>query len=122
MEQLEENIAIFQAPLTGVMTSAEKETVAAVKQVYDDRVAIGCTACSYCMPCPHGVNIPQVFRFYNVTSLGGKLEGARRSYERMLTRQESDASLCVECGECEEACPQELPIIETLKKAHALLA
>ena len=121
MGQLEENIAVFQEPLTGVMTDAEKAVVASVKEVYDRRVAIGCTACSYCMPCPHGVNIPQVFRFHNVVALGGDVERAKGSYKRMLTNQNSDATRCTECAECEELCPQELPIIQGLKDAHAVL-
>jgi predicted aldo/keto reductase-like oxidoreductase len=121
MDQLKENIAIFRHPLTGAMSDPEKEVVTAVKSVYDHRVAIGCTACNYCMPCDYGVNIPQVFRFHNVVALGGDLARARGSYKRMLVNQEADATRCTECGECEEACPQELAIIQGLKDAHAVL-
>jgi predicted aldo/keto reductase-like oxidoreductase len=28
------------------------------------------------------------------------------------------ADQCIECGECEEACPQKIPIAEWLKKVH----
>ncbi|MCE7746147.1 MAG: aldo/keto reductase, partial [Candidatus Heimdallarchaeota archaeon] len=31
----------------------------------------------------------------------------------------SDA--CIECGECEPKCPQKIPIIDQLKKAHEIL-
>jgi predicted aldo/keto reductase-like oxidoreductase len=31
------------------------------------------------------------------------------------------ADNCVECGECEEKCPQQIEIIENLKQAHQLL-
>jgi predicted aldo/keto reductase-like oxidoreductase len=34
---------------------------------------------------------------------------------------EQRASACVDCGECEEKCPQHIPIREELKKVHATL-
>jgi hypothetical protein len=33
-----------------------------------------------------------------------------------------NASECIECGECEEKCPQKVPIVEQLKKAHEILS
>jgi hypothetical protein len=32
------------------------------------------------------------------------------------------ADSCIECGECEPKCPQKIPIIEQLKKAHEILS
>ncbi|NMA95567.1 MAG: 4Fe-4S binding protein, partial [Clostridiales bacterium] len=44
----------------------------------------------------------------------------KKRYKTLIERDE-DASLCIECGECEEACPQHIEIIEMLQEAHALL-
>jgi predicted aldo/keto reductase-like oxidoreductase len=41
-------------------------------------------------------------------------------YNTFMT-PEQRASACVDCGECEEKCPQHIPIREELKKAHASL-
>jgi predicted aldo/keto reductase-like oxidoreductase len=38
-----------------------------------------------------------------------------------MLRREEQADNCTECGECEEQCPQEIPIAEWLEKAHAWL-
>ena len=35
--------------------------------------------------------------------------------------QGANAEACVECGECLEKCPQNIEIIDQLKKAHEIL-
>ena len=122
MEQLKENIGIFDEPLIDAITPEDAEIISRVKEIYDEKIKVGCTACGYCMPCPSGVSIPNVFRYYNSVAIGGDRESFRNSYDAFLTKQNADASLCIECGECETACPQNLPIIRQLKDAHALLA
>ena len=41
-------------------------------------------------------------------------------YQRM-TSPEQRASNCADCGECEEKCPQHIPIAKELKKVHEAL-
>ncbi len=121
MEQLKENIELFQSPLAGTATDDEAKVLAKAKEIYDEKIKVGCTACGYCMPCPSGVNIPNVFKSYNSVAIGGKVESYRKNYAKQ-TKNKADASYCTECGECEEVCPQNLQIIQQLKEAHALLA
>ncbi|MBP7201029.1 MAG: 4Fe-4S dicluster domain-containing protein, partial [Mesotoga sp.] len=78
------------------------------------------TACGYCMPCPNNVAIPDSFEVYNDAAMFDDVEGARRSYSNFF-KPENRASMCVECGRCEELCPQKIPIIEKLKEVAALL-
>ena len=120
MAQLDENITIFSEPLTGCLSQAEADSISKVKQLYDEKIKVGCTACQYCMPCSSGVNIPGVFQQYNNVSIGGSLDLYKQRYGNMVENQ-SDASQCTECGECEEVCPQNLQIIDLLKGADALL-
>jgi predicted aldo/keto reductase-like oxidoreductase len=47
----------------------------------------------------------------------GTFEPSRRGYS-FQTKFKSDASLCAECGDCESKCPQKIPVIQELKKAH----
>lgn len=75
--------------------------------------SIDCTNCKYCLPCPYGVNIPKNFEIYNEGVRYNNFKEA--SYEYEYLKEEERASNCKECGECEEKCPQNLPIRELLK-------
>jgi uncharacterized protein len=118
MEQLEEDIAIFSDVLPGSLTDKEVETYKKLKGLYQEKLKVACTGCAYCMPCPSGVDIPTVFRFYNNTFLGGEEERWKKTYRSFLGKKDADASQCSECGQCQEACPQDIDIIERLKEAH----
>jgi hypothetical protein len=83
-------------------------------------LTIDCTSCSYCLPCPQGVNIPHNFRLYNDHHMFKDQDINFFLYNRM-TAPEQRASNCSECGECEERCPQHIKIIEGLKKVHSAL-
>ncbi len=120
IEQVKENITIAESGLPNSLTPEETSCIEAVKDYFKRRLKINCTDCKYCLPCPHGVRIPQVFSIYNDASMWDSLPAARKHYERMISKS-GDASLCVECGNCEALCPQNLTIIEYLKEAHVAL-
>jgi predicted aldo/keto reductase-like oxidoreductase len=117
MEQLKEDIKIFEDALPGLLTEKEHKAYDKIKDIYKEYLKVKCTGCAYCMPCPSGVNIPIVFRFYNNTFLGEDPTKWKKPYQKWLYANESDASRCNECGQCEEECPQQIEIIEKLKDA-----
>ena len=61
--------------------------------------------------------IPTIFSVYNNASIYNSFKNDRWQYQNLLNKGE-DADKCVSCGQCEEACPQQLQIIETLRMAH----
>ena len=81
-----------------------------------ERVKNGCTGCRYCMPCPNGVNIPKIFRMWNVGYMYDNFNVIRYSYNN--TKEEELSPNCVQCGECESKCPQGLSIINDLIAAN----
>jgi predicted aldo/keto reductase-like oxidoreductase len=95
------------------------ELIGRVKTEYKQRIKVDCTNCGYCMPCPHGVNIPDCFGRYNQAFLFEDFEGMKQNYNRFIPEPQR-ASQCVACGECEEKCSQHLPIIERLRDVVAL--
>ena len=117
MEQLKEDIRIFEDAFPNSLTQKEIGVYTGIKKLYDSKIKVGCTGCAYCMPCPSGVNIPVVFRFYNNTFMGDPAV-YMKTYRSWLCASEMDASQCTECGKCEEECPQHIPIIDKLKEAH----
>jgi predicted aldo/keto reductase-like oxidoreductase len=84
-----------------------------------------CTGCEYCLPCPKGVEIPKIFRAYNLQNVYGLNDLARESYAKLAVSAESegDASwACAGCGQCVKKCPQNLDVPKLLKKVRAALA
>ncbi|MDR2618113.1 MAG: aldo/keto reductase [Treponema sp.] len=122
LEQLKDNIEIFSKPdaVPGCLNAEEKKILSRVKAKYESLVAVPCTGCEYCLPCPQGVHIPGVFGRYNDGKMFGSFDQPQRGY-MFMTRGKSDASRCVACGACEKKCPQHIGIIEQLKTAHEAL-
>ena len=116
--QLEDNLRIFDRLAPGCLTDAEREQIKGFKQAYLSRMKVGCTGCSYCVPCPQDVRIPAIFRAYNEASMFDHPEAFRSRYAGMIENG-GDASRCVGCGRCEKLCPQHLPIPELLAKIDA---
>lgn len=122
LEQLKQNIDIFSKSdaVSGCLSGKEKEIIAQARKEYNSLVAVPCTACEYCMPCPQGVAIPSVMGLYNDGKRFGDFSQPQRSY-MFISRGGRDASRCAECGICEEKCPQHIEIIKSLKEAHESL-
>ena len=120
MAQLRENLKIAGEGRANSLPPKDLALIDRVTETHQKMLAIDCTACSYCLPCPKGVNIPHNFRLYNDHHMFKDLEINFILYNR-LTAPEQRASNCAECGECEERCPQHIKIIEELKKVHSTL-
>ncbi len=116
--QLEENIRIASQAEAGALSQSELDVFARVKAILLEKTKVPCTACGYCMPCPHGVDIPGCFSYYNDKYLMNA-KSARFEYLRNLggmAARPSNASLCQSCGKCESHCPQSIEIIRQLKQ------
>ena len=120
MDHLEENLAVADATPPGGMTGVEREFIATVRDRLHRSMEVECTGCRYCLPCPQGVDIPRVFSLCNDMSLYGLRQRARMFYTH-LTPPDQWADRCVECGQCEAKCPQHIPIVRELKRAHRAL-
>lgn len=77
-----------------------------------------CTGCSYCDNCPNGIPVPKLMDAYNQYILSGKQVSMLNRLRWHWGIQLGDDCLrsCVECGICEAACTQKLPICERLKQ------
>ena len=127
MEHLKDNLLSYcpLEPLT------EKEQRFLDKDVAERIVGlenIPCNDCKYCMPCPYGIDIPAIFVHYNKCKNDGTLPRLkmddeyyklRRNYLIGLDRavpRVRQADHCIQCGQCEPHCPQNIRIPRELQK------
>ena len=75
---------------------------------------IPCTECHYCTAgCPKQIPIPEIFAARNKQLLWGQIEEGRAAYQK-LAATGAVAADCIACGQCESACPQQIPVIQRL--------
>ena len=118
--QVRENIMFAERGSAGSLSGEDLALIDEARKAYRSLLNIDCTGCAYCMPCPSGVNIPMNFFFYNEVVTFKDPTGVM-VYKEFMT-PEQRALACSECGECEEKCPQHIPIREELKKVHPVLS
>ena len=119
-EQVKENIESAGRSGAGSLSEAEVQMMADVRDAWQGLAPVACTHCEYCLPCPSGVEIPNIFEIYNNSMMYDLQEQGKRRYLREIP-EGSRADECVECGACEAICPQNLTIIDYLKDAHIYL-
>ena len=119
--QVDENVAI--ASRKSWMTSAQRKAMIGRVQAIHAKGRILCTACGYCMPCPHGVNIPENFMLLNRAKLFGLTDFARKRYAGLAGDKKGDRSAraCQECGKCLPKCPNKVAIIAQLRQVAQVL-
>ena len=114
IEQMEDNLSYMRnfKPLS----PAEQEVIKKAQEALEHDKSIPCTSCHYCTSgCPKNIPIPEIFAVRNDEDRHKSWDGGKRKYIVAVVNK-GKASDCIECSQCEEACPQHLPIIELLKK------
>jgi predicted aldo/keto reductase-like oxidoreductase len=122
IEMVEENAAVASIP--GPLTEEELALVAEMLEENKRLADLYCTGCNYCMPCPMGVNIPRIFQLMNYSRVYGLHDYAKQEYAALSTgdgKNGKNVDACVECGTCEEKCPQDIKIIRQLRECAEAL-
>jgi len=123
LQHVTENIATASDQVS--LSAADSQAIRQHTERMAEMAKLYCTGCKYCMPCAQEVNFSHIFEMYNLAQVYGLWEVARQDY---ATFQNSPwiggkrVEECIECGDCEEKCPQHIQIREQLKAAHAALA
>jgi predicted aldo/keto reductase-like oxidoreductase len=120
MKQVDENLHSADESTARPMSEEELGLFDRVRQKFNERATIPCNQCGYCAPCPNGVDIQANLQLYNQGLMYDELLTPRFIYFNRLGEEERAGS-CEQCGECEEKCPQEIPIGEWMPKVHAVL-
>lgn len=116
----------------GFERSAEVEEVAALSRenkplsdqdrriIHQLREELGshfCRRCGYCTPCAHGVQIIPLMTMDSIVKRF-PMEFLKSGWTREAA---ISAEKCSECGECEEKCPYQLPIMEQIRRGAEIL-
>ena len=118
--QMEDNISFMKdfKPLS----EQEQAVIAQARAILAGIPVIPCTACAYCMKgCPKTIAIYGSFQAYNAYKVYGDMGGAAGNYAWNTDGHGwGKASACIQCGKCEQVCPQHIAIREELKKVAEL--
>lgn len=124
LQMVKENIASAEQAQPDQLTALDLQFLDKLGRRLKTKSLVPCTSCEYCIPCPASVFIPQNFRIINNAFWDDDLDHFRQEYAKLAQNSEEldeknqngAASLCVECNDCLEKCPQHINIPWYLKK------
>ena len=116
--QLEENLRVADVATPNALTPEHLAVYDLARAALQARTKADCTACRYCQPCEQGVEIPELLSALNAASMWDTKDAWLSGYTRISGKPYA----CIECGDCEDMCPQELPIRALLKETASTFA
>ncbi len=117
LEQVKDNIDTLSK--YEPMNAFDFETIERIKKIILGNDFIPCTGCRYCMPCPFHVDIPKIFKVYNLYGIHKDKEKFKKDIEPI-----EDICLpksCKKCKKCLKECPQHIDIPLKLEKINQIL-
>ena len=131
MDHLQDNICTY-SPLTPIAAN-EQAMLDGVTDIMLQYRNILCTRCQYCMPCPYGIDIPEILMHYNrcmnegnfpVDNQSENFKKARRAFLVSMDRSVDtlrQANRCINCGQCVPTCPQRINIPQEMRRIDKLV-
>jgi predicted aldo/keto reductase-like oxidoreductase len=110
LSEMQENVRVWEED--AALSAQDWAEIERLREVLGDRF---CRQCEYCKPCPQGINITQM----NLMEAWTKQIPAE-ILPQVFGGMVDKAKDCVECRECVEKCPYDLPIPEMLRENIAL--
>ena len=119
LQQLEDNVATMThfEPMNEQELAAIDRVVEEIRKVNE----IPCTGWRYCMDCPMGVDIPEIFSIYSQYKIFGKEKAFVQDYGEVVEHG-NGAEHCVRCMACTTKCPQMIAIPDKLEMIAKLYA
>lgn len=93
------NVAELKQNLAFLEAAEEEKDYSVIGSFTPDETKGKCVYCKHCHPCPVGIDIGLVNKYYDLAMLGDAL-----AKEHYLTLDKT-ASDCIKCGHCSDRCP-----------------
>ncbi len=111
LEELKENVDVGND-----LRSLTQEEIGTLMEWVGDAGKGFCRNCGYCLPCPEGIPIPDIFRFEGYHERYGMKRWAVDQYRSLSTK----ADACSACEQCVNRCPYGVPIPERLREVERI--
>lgn len=124
IEQLQANIESANKSGPSTLTSQELLALSRSRELFQQCGYIGCTKCHYCNHCPQSIDIPLTLAFLNRYASKRRYPKAQEKIKQQYAQEitsERRANNCIHCGQCENLCPQHLPVRKLLAEAATSL-
>ena len=99
--------------LTYLDASEEERDYSAISRFTPQNADGICVYCNHCQPCPMGINVGMVNKYYDLALAGDAM--AKGHYEKLTVQ----ADACVQCGHCESRCPFHVKHEDRMKEIAA---
>ena len=80
-------------------SSKEEKDYSIISKFTADKIYGICVYCNHCQPCPMGIDIGLINKYYDLAIVGDKI--AENHYDKLAIKADS----CIKCGHCESRCP-----------------
>ena len=116
VEQMQDNLQAMKG-FTG-LSDNERATLEKAREALASIPIIPCTTCDYCAKvCPQNIGISRTFNARNLITLYDNKEFAMQQIKFIVGLHHKNlATECIQCGACEDVCPQNIKIISELEK------
>lgn len=100
--------------ILGFCDAADSEKDYSVLGSFTPQDAEGkCVYCNHCQPCPAGLDIGLINKYYDLAKAGDLL--AKNHYENLAVK----ANACIACGHCDKRCPFHVAQMSRMKEIDA---
>lgn len=98
--------------LTFKNSTAEEDDYSVIAKFTPEKAYGSCVYCNHCLPCPAGIDIGLVNKYYDLALVGDKL--AENHYSKLTVK----ADECLSCGHCDSRCPFKVRQSEKMQKIN----
>jgi predicted aldo/keto reductase-like oxidoreductase len=121
MEMMEQNCAV--ASKEAILTVSEWQNIADSMEQLKKFNDLYCTGCNYCQPCPQNIAISRIFNDYTYYNVYDLKQHAIDDFAYYMSDPKQGKTIkdCIDCGYCEDKCPQKIKIRDELRRVEKIL-